>query len=101
VRKKSLISFFGVLAVIFIFVASTSYSYYDTLIETDVFLPPGDKWDDPDDVPPSFLDKQSHAEMIFIPFVLPFILEEGFFAFSCFFSLPNSMIYPTFLALRC
>lgn len=83
--RKRVFIFFSILADILIFVASTSYSYYDTLIETDVFLPAGDKLDDPDDVPPSFLDKQSHAEMIIVPFVLPFYLEEDFFAFSCFF----------------
>ena len=99
--KKRAFIFFCVLAAILIFVASSSYSYYETLVETDVFLPAGDKWDDPDDVPPSFLDKQSHAETIFIPSVFPFFLEEGFFSFSCVFSLPSSLIYPTSLVLRC
>lgn len=99
--RKRVFIFFSILAAIFIFVASSSYSYYDTLIETDVFLPPGDKWDDPDDVPPSFLDKQCHAEMIFLPLILPFYLEEDFFAFSCFFSFPSSLIYPTSIVLRC
>jgi hypothetical protein len=100
VRKKGFI-FFSVLAAILIFVVPSSYSYYETLIETDVFLPPGDKWDDPDDVPPSFLDKQNHAEMIFTPFVLPFFLEEEFFASFFVFSFPSRLIYPTSLVLRC
>jgi hypothetical protein len=100
VGKKAFKSF-GVLAAILIFLVPSSYAYYETLIETDVFFPPGDKWDDPDEVPPSFLDKQSHAEMIFIPFLLPFFLEEGLFAFSCIFSLPSCLLYPTSLVLRC
>ena len=98
-RKKAFISF-SVLAAILIFVAPSSYSYYDTLIETDVFFP-GHKWDDPDDIPPSFLDKQNHVEMISIPFVLPFFLEEEFFAPFSVFSFPNRLIYPTSSVLRC
>jgi hypothetical protein len=100
VRKKGII-FFSVLAAILIFLVPSSYSYYETLIETDVFLPPGDKWDDPDDVPPSFLDKQNHAEMIFTPFVLPFFLEGEFFASFFVFSFPSRLIYPTSPVLRC
>jgi hypothetical protein len=99
VSKKAFLAL-SVLGALLIFVVPSSYSYYYTLIETDVFFP-GHKWDDPDDLPPSFLDKPNLMGMISIPFILSLFLEDEFFASFSVFSFPSRLIYPTSFVLRC
>jgi hypothetical protein len=99
VSKKAFLVF-SVLGALLIFVVSSSYSYYYTLIETD-FFSPGHKWDDPDDVPASFLDKPNPVAIISILFILSLYLKDEFFTPSSVFSLPSRLIYPTSLVLRC
>ncbi len=89
-----------VLGAILIFVVPSSYYYYYTLIETDVLFP-GHKWDDPDDVPCSFLDKQNPEGLISIPFLLGLFLEDKFLVpSSCFFSI-TFLHCPISSVLRC
>ncbi len=98
-RKKAFLAISVVGALLF-FVVPSSYSYYYTLIETDVFFP-GHKWDDPDDVPASFFAKSDHRAIIPIPFILPLFVEDEFFALSPVFSFPSRLICPASLVLRC
>lgn len=97
--KKPFLTF-CVLGALLIFVVPSSYSYYYTLIETDVLFP-GHKWDDPDDVPGSFLDKQNPEVMISISFLLPFFLEDKFFGFFSGFSFLTLLNCPISSVLRC
>jgi hypothetical protein len=78
----------------------SSYCYYYTLIETDVFSP-GQKWDDPDDVPLSFLYKQNPEGMTSAPFLLPFFLEGKFFGPFSGFSFLTLLNSPISSVLRC
>jgi hypothetical protein len=99
VSKKAFLTI-CVLGAILIFVVPSSYSYYYTLIETDVLFP-GHKWDDPDDVPGSFLDKQYPGGMISIPFLLPLFLEDRFCGCFSGFSFLTLLNYPISSVLRC
>ena len=78
----------------------SSYSYYYVLIETDVLFP-GHKWDDPDDLPRSYLDKQNLEGMISAPFLFPFLLEDKFFGPFSGFSFPTLLNYSIPSILRC
>lgn len=97
--KKAFLTFY-VLGALLIFVVPSSYFYYYTLIETDVLFP-GQKWDDPDDVPGSFLDKQNPEVMISISFLVPFFLEENFFGPFSGFSFLTLLNCPISSVLRC
>jgi hypothetical protein len=99
VNKKGFLSFW-VLGIVLIFVLSSTYLYYFTIVETDLLFP-GHKYDDPDDVEHVFFAKQSPAGVITNPFSLSLFFEDNFCKIFSGFFLLTPLIHSPSSILRC
>jgi len=97
--KTKFLLIFSVLGISLIFLSSSTFSYYDKMIEADFFTS-GKKFESRD-VEDLLIDKQSPLGIIPNPFSLFLFLEDNFLEFFSSFSLPIPLLHPIFSVLRC
>lgn len=96
--KTKFLLIFSVLGISLIFLSSSTFSYYDRMIEAD-FFNSGKKYE-ARDVEDLLIDKQSPMGVIPNPFSF-FLFEDNFFGIFSSFSLPTPLLHPTSSVLRC
>jgi hypothetical protein len=97
--KTKFLLVFSVLGISLIFLSSSTFSYYDKMVEAD-FFNSGKKYE-ARDVEDLLIDKQSPLGVIPNPFSLFLFLEDNFLGFFSSFSLSTPLLHPTSSVLRC